>query len=123
MIKLNNPIETKIPEKITVSEGDSKEFKTTLKEIQDLIGEIKVASEQTLKTVNRIDKNMDVLAKIEDLKINSDDTNIEETISNIVNLIKDKYDFKDVKEYIESVTKWFKYWDKLEALSKLYGSI
>tara|TARA_B110000027_G_scaffold32771_1_gene36406 strand:+ start:24 stop:308 length:285 start_codon:yes stop_codon:yes gene_type:complete len=78
---------------------------------------------KTLKTVNRIDKNMDVLAKIEGLKINSDDTNIEETISNIVNLIKDKYDFKDVKEYIESVTKWFKYWDKLEALSKLYGSI
>ena len=97
----------------------------------DLIGEIKVASEQTLKTVNRIDKNMGVLAKIEGLKVNSDDTNIEETISNIVNLIKDKYDFKDVKEYIESVTKWFKYWDKLESLSQdfmvqseyLYSSI
>jgi len=126
-----NEIKVKIPEKITVSEGDSKEFKTTLKEIQDLIGEIKVASEQTLKTVNRIDKNMGVLAKIEGLKVNSDDTNIEETISNIVNLIKDKYDFKDVKEYIESVTKWFKYWDKLESLSQdfmvqseyLYSSI
>ena len=89
-----------------------------LKDIKDDVDEIKGDGKKTLKTVNRIDKNMDVLAKIEGLKINSDDTNIEETISNIVNLIKDKYDFKDVKEYIESVTKWFKYWDKLEALSQ-----
>jgi len=102
-----------------------------LKDIKDDVDEIKGDGKKTLKTVNRIDKNMDVLAKIEDLKINSDDTNIEETISNIVNLIKDKYDFKDVKEYIESVTKWFKYWDKLEVLSQnfmvqseyLYSSI
>lgn len=102
-----------------------------LKDIKDDVDEIKGDGKKTLKTVTRIDKNMDVLAKIEDLKINSDDTNIEETISNIVNLIKDKYDFKDVKEYIESVTEWFKYWDKLEVLSQnfmvqseyLYSSI
>ena len=126
-----NEIEVKIPDKITISEDDNKEFQTALKEIQEKLDKIEVTSKKTLKTVNRIDKNMDVLAKIEELKIQSDDTNIEETISNIVNLIKDKYDFKDVKEYIESVTKWFKYWDKLEVLSQnfmvqseyLYSSI
>ena len=55
---------------------------------KDDVDEIKGDGKKTFKTVNRIDKNMDVLAKIEGLKINSDDTNIEETISNIVNLIK-----------------------------------
>ena len=107
------------------------EIINSLKEIQDDVNETKEDGKPTIKTVRRIDKNLNILAKIEDFKIRSNESNIEETISNIVNLIDDQYEFKDVKDYIESVTKWFKYWDKLESLSQnfmiqseyLYNSI
>lgn len=80
--------------------------------------EIKVAGEKTLITVNRIDNNLNILSKVSDLKNKNENNNIEETIKNIVDLIKDKYEFKDVKKYIDNVTNWFKYWDNLEPLSQ-----
>jgi cyclophilin family peptidyl-prolyl cis-trans isomerase len=76
---------------------------------------------QTLTNTDEIKADMkSMMSEVGKIKSLTEDTNesIDNSISLILESVEKNYDLNDIDKYIDKVTQWFNYWDKIEDNTK-----
>ena len=102
----------------TTNKGNSEAIKLLkdIKEDTKYIPEIKSDTGQILANTESM------MSEIQKIKSLTEDTkeSIDNSISLILESVEKNNDFNDIDKYIDKVTQWFNYWDKVEDNTKIF---
>ena len=88
-----------------------------------LLKEIKLDTTQIKSDTSEIKADMkSMMSEVSKIKSSTEDTNesIDNSISLILESVEKNYDLNDIDKYINKVTQWFNYWDKIENNTKTF---
>ena len=102
----------------TTNKGNSEAIKLLkdIKEDTKYIPEIKSDTSQILANTESM------MSEVREIKLLTENTNesIDKSISKILESVEKNNDFNDIDKYIDKVTQWFNYWDKVEDNTKIF---
>lgn len=102
----------------TTNKGNSEAIKLLkdIKEDTKYIPDIKSDTGQILANTESM------MSEVREIKSLTENTNesIDKSISKILESVEKTYDFNNIDKYIDIVTDWFKYWDKIEDNTKTF---
>lgn len=85
--------------------------------------EIKLDTTQIKSDTTEIKANIkSMMSEVREIKSLTEDNieSIDNSISLILDSVEKNYDFNDIDKYINKVTQWFNYWDKIENNTKTF---